>query len=715
MKILSMVMALLALYSVYVQRHTGQWGDSENRTHLGPVEQDSALLLPIEVMGADGTTASVSVKVSDASQVKRLFVKAHSIGYPDYVGYSDAKASIRLNGGMWKDIDNRLATCVYPESQYDCIAGPYATVRFHIDIQSLGKVRDGANEIEFRFNYIEGDISSGYRILSLDLLNDDGSSAIDGTELAYDDPTLWTPITDDVQRLQNGERLFQTRRTLTDFPGGPPIIASCADCHTQGGRDLKYFNYSNHSIVTRSTFHGLSEKEGEDIASWIRSYELRDRDGVPYAAPGTPWDPPYQPGPGLDSQPVHRWAAGAGLEWVLDHDATIYAHFVPVGHTLADVLDIDATLNRRELPLALQLPDWNEWLPVIHPLDAWGETFESSRLWQSYEHVYALEATDAEAIEAMVESRKIDRVVASFFKDVKDFSRHEGVANLPQEMTRRQKATAQLGLYQWDLVKTWELMHVHHLEDITGDLYPEGEPRGWFSIARTVFNLAPHIHGMSKGYRGDVTNTYYDTAWYELQVILNSGNRETAGLKPVDWKYHFAHIRDWKKATGVSHGMRYVSAYLKVLQNANNRHGVQMPDGFYLRHTTLAWIHELAMPEGGKNVLYELDEIQPHLKRDLAEAFTREMLKKLRRHDYSEWDRTEGQSGIEPATYMPTPPRNRRNKRGLFDRTSYADHFYRIIPLFAELGVDPDLLNELAQWGRGAWPQGDWDTLIQTN
>ena len=170
-------------------------------------------------------------------------------------------------------------------------------------------------------------------------------------------------------------------------------------------------------------------------------------------------------------------------------------------------------------------------------------------------------------------------------------------------------------------------MHENNLEDVTGYLYPQGEERGWFSSARTIFNLAPHIHGASKGYRGDVTNTYYDTAWYELQVIINSGNRETASLKPVDWKYHFSHIGDWKKASGISHGTRYIAAYTKVIQNANNRHGVKMPDGFYLRHTTLAWVHELGMPDGGKNVLYEFDEIRPYLRRDLAQVFTAEMLK----------------------------------------------------------------------------------------
>jgi hypothetical protein len=37
------------------------------------------------------------------------------------------------------------------------------------------------------------------------------------------------------------------------------------------GRDLKYFNFSNNSIITRSRFHGLTTLQGEQIAAYIRS------------------------------------------------------------------------------------------------------------------------------------------------------------------------------------------------------------------------------------------------------------------------------------------------------------------------------------------------------------------------------------------------------------------------------------------------------------
>ena len=33
----------------------------------------------------------------------------------------------------------------------------------------------------------------------------------------------------------------------------------------------------------------------------------------------------------------------------------------------------------------MQLPDWNHWLPQVHPMDAWGERFEKSEFARLYE------------------------------------------------------------------------------------------------------------------------------------------------------------------------------------------------------------------------------------------------------------------------------------------------------------------------------------------
>ena len=117
-------------------------------------------------------------------------------------------------------------------------------------------------------------------------------------------------------------------------------------------------------------FHGLTAQQGTQIASYIRSLNLPN--------PGRPWNPPYQPGPGLDSQPVTDWAAGAGLDAVLDSDADMAPYLMPGGSTAG--WSATSYLNAREIPISFQLLDWNSWLPVVHPMDTFGTAFISSPL-----------------------------------------------------------------------------------------------------------------------------------------------------------------------------------------------------------------------------------------------------------------------------------------------------------------------------------------------
>ena len=151
--------------------------------------------------------------------------------------------------------------------------------------------REGANLLAFRFNHSNG-ISSGFRVLALNLLDADGRRALPPGMFTEDDPQAWTAPLSDRRNILDGEQWWRTAQLRSSDRGDArPIRAHCADCHAEDGRDLKYFNYSNHAIIVRSQFHGLTERQGEEIASYIRS--------LPFASPGRPWNPPYQPGPGL--------------------------------------------------------------------------------------------------------------------------------------------------------------------------------------------------------------------------------------------------------------------------------------------------------------------------------------------------------------------------------------------------------------------------------
>ena len=332
--------------------------------------------LPVEVMGPDGTTRSVEIDIDKPDRVERLFIRAHSIGYPyHYIekrGYATPKASVRINGGEWVDVTNDNVTCRGPEAEARCVNGPFHTIDLTMPVSRLGDITS-VNQLDFRFNYANpedayGDPSSGYRILDIEFRDAQQTDRIEAPTFEFDDPASWTAPKgfDNAEAVEEGKRLWQARDQLTDGWNGPDIKAACADCHTDSGYDLQYFSYSNHSIIERAKFHNLSEKQGKKIAAYIRSIDLETEQGKSYS-------PPYQPGPtaqasrtegqprtkgeGFDKLPPAFWAAGAGLEWELTNDDKVKKHLFPNGITYDGQVEIDGSLNVRQLPVALQMPD----------------------------------------------------------------------------------------------------------------------------------------------------------------------------------------------------------------------------------------------------------------------------------------------------------------------------------------------------------------------
>ena len=162
-------------------------------------------------------------------------------------------------------------------------------------------------------------------MLAFNIQAADGSLLIPASTFVNDDPNSWQPPSTSASDIAAGQTLWHTAALTIPLASGgtKPILAHCSDCHAQDGRDLKYFNYSNNSIQARSLFHGLTAQQGDQIASYIRTLNVVN--------PGRPWNPPYQPGPGLDSQPVSNWAAGAGLDAVLDTDQDMLNAMFPSG------------------------------------------------------------------------------------------------------------------------------------------------------------------------------------------------------------------------------------------------------------------------------------------------------------------------------------------------------------------------------------------------
>lgn len=638
------------------------------------------VVLPIEIMGDAGTTETVTVNVPNASGVTGLWMQVHNLSY-------DNKGSVKVNGGNWIDLSNNSVAVAYPENQIFGIGGGYSTIRITVPLSS-GAAVNGTNTIQFRFNGTDN-LSMGWRVLQFNFVKSDGTKVIPESEFVEDNPANWTPIRTSTSDLQAGEDLWYNA-ALTE-PGTGSIQARCTDCHATDARDLKYFNYSNKSIVERAKFHGLSQTQGEQIASWIRSLD--------YPAPGRPWNPPYQPGPGLDDKPVEEWAAGAGLEWVLDDDADTWQYIFPNGVS-DQVASTKSTLNMRELPLALQFPDWNRWLPRIHPIDAWGNSFENSEAWQAYQEMIAEPNGVNQADWQLVQ------VVSEFDSDVSDWRRN---ANSPG--SAQDHADANLGLQSWQITKVWGLMQEYHLEDHGKELYPGGEERTWFSHARNIFNVAPHISSAPGAHTHgtEALDKFFSHAWYMYQLVINPGNRDPREHRPVDWKYQFGHIGDFSKHTGLQSGNRLVATYIKMIQMLDNDDGINS-DGWYMRHAHPYWfVRSMATAPGQTNMgIWGSVPVDQHSK--VAEVMIRSFLKKSMEYSTSEWPRGEQHWEMEPANYK---PQFSNDNGDIFeDRFNYADNFYRIVPEFLDRGVAPSLMDSLANWGESLWPLGDWEDLV---
>jgi hypothetical protein len=556
------------------------------------------ILLPIEVLGADGTTVSrtITLQHGQGESVRSLWLQIHGLRYAD-------QASVQVNTSAWIPLNNSTVTIPEPARSFGGIGGSFSTLVMTLPLPN-GMVAPGTNTIRFRFNQTDGVVSS-YRVLSWNFLTIDGSKILPPDDFAEDAPETWTPPLPDAASILAGRELWQNAPLAANsLPNSPRIQAHCADCHARDGRDLKYFNFSNSSIVARSRFHGLSTLLGEQIASYIRDLRLPN--------PGRPWDPPYQPGPGLDEQPISSWAAGAGLAWVLDQDTDALPYLLGkdgprmnsagsspprnapnlrelAGQITPDIFRPDGNLNPREIPIALQLPDWSGWLPRVHPKDAWGTDFTQSEFAALYGGESPPESksklgTKQPLRTLLAATQSADhniRPVAAAFAEWSQARRAFFKHLVKSKMEWSPALTNKVYSTQlWQLVKTWEMMQEFGLEGRGRDLF------GLTADSRTWCNTIPaetapsgaRIPDGPAGVGGSAsTNEYFTAAWYELQIILNSGNHQHQDRGPVDWVYLIGRFNDLYAQTHQPEPARLLVAVIKALQSTDPHLG---PDDY---------------------------------------------------------------------------------------------------------------------------------------
>jgi len=548
------------------------------------------MLLPIEILGADGTTVTrtVTLQAGRAESARSLWLQIHGLRYAN-------QASVQVNTSAWMPLNNNTATIAEPGRSFGGIGGGFGTLMMTLPLPE-GTVVGGANTIRFRFNQTDG-VVSGYRVLAWNFLTFERRKILPPDDFTEDAPETWTPPLPDAASILAGRELWQTASlAASSLPNSPRLQAHCADCHARDGRDLKYFNFSNGSIVARSRFHGLSTLQGEQIASYIRS--------LPLPNPGRPWNPPYQPGPGLDEQPISNWAAGAGLAWVLDRDTDALPYLLSrrgdplngstsdppgnapnlrelVGQITPDIFRPDGNLNPRQIPIALQLPDWSQWLPRVHPKDAWGPAFTTSKFAAFYGGETTPESKSKMGTKpplrtllaaAQTADYNIRPVVAAFAQWSQDrrafLTRFVDAKTVWSPVLTDKVYSTQL----WQLVKTWETMQEFGLEGRGRDILGlTADSRTWWNtIPAETAPPAAHIPDGPAGVGGSaLTNEYFTAAWYELQIVLNSGNHQHRDRAPLDWVYLIGRFHDLYVQTQQPEPVRLLVAVIKALQSTD--------------------------------------------------------------------------------------------------------------------------------------------------
>ena len=512
----------------------------------GLAQLNNTIIFPVEVFGKNGATEKINLNLNTSpSSAVGLRLKIHGLTYTN-------KASIKVNNSPWYTMSNSNVTFlnvyerIYQGMGNTYFTGPVST--FNIFLAIPNAYFSSTNTITFRFNDLNG-LTIGYRLLDIGIVNSNYTDLALYTKKVQDDPSKWKPYTYNAANINNGSNKW-FNATITH--NGVPIRAKCEDCHVHEGYDLKYFNYSNKSIVLRSTaLHNLSLQDAQDIASFIRT---RD---VPYEEKGRPWNPAYQPGPGMDSKPVRSWAAGAGLEWVLMDDSIMLTNLYPTG-IMSGLINYGTnglqaynpliTLNQREIPQIIPFPDWNRWLPHIHPLDSWGTNYYPATntgmlgVYQEWYNTFK-NLTDKTKAPDLLDTYfyRLSEAHAEIFRAI-DSQPHG--ARTSKEYA--DYALKMMSDFKWINVKNFEIMKIFEFEELGHTRGYWSDKRRWYYQVNRVFFTAPHVRGtpdFSSGIKGMVPYSAWgmeSTSWYQMSMVLNSGNRNNVDQIPLDQGYFTA-------------------------------------------------------------------------------------------------------------------------------------------------------------------------------
>src|SRR5262245_11922380 len=142
---------------------------------------EATVTLPVEVVGEDGATASVTLELpaQSAREVRSLWMQIHGLSYADMV-------SVQVNESQWFSLNNDTVAVAEPGKSYGGIGGGFGTLSVTLTLPA-GVVVQGGNTIRFRFNHTDG-VASGFRVVAFNLLTNASKKF-----LTTDDFSMYAP------------------------------------------------------------------------------------------------------------------------------------------------------------------------------------------------------------------------------------------------------------------------------------------------------------------------------------------------------------------------------------------------------------------------------------------------------------------------------------------------------------------------------------------
>ncbi len=458
---------------------------------------------------------------------------------------------------------------------------------------------------------------------------------VDVDDFTWENVNSWTAPTG--SNAGNGATRWAANDLLSpEFPG-QVITASCAECHTKNGLDLKYFNYSNDSIIKRSIFHGYTEQEGKDIAAYIRANTSSN--------PGRPYNPVYQPCPNATVVSAYDWAGACTYRDVLPNNAGMIEELFGSSIEASDWNPTRTGAHFAQQRINLQMLDWNDWLPLLHPKDTYSTAANSgfgadrtywptSQPLRGYDGYRArFEGANAGICPGAGCAAYLAGLAASgggttgIYGDIGNMNGKflasglilHGISDVCQgnpadsECTRSVKNAANeyskrvysVGL--WSMTKQFEVLHEFGLEQYGQVLWPRNQiDRN--SLTNTPFASSFNL-AKAWGNNGDIPGMFDGTVaterimsliWYQLQGIMNRDNNQClstgppcnmfSSISPMDMPYTFGYFSNLAANFGIDLPLMAAQWVMQNFQRYRNT----TPDWTGSSH---GWYYNAVMPQ----------------------------------------------------------------------------------------------------------------------